>query len=963
MKPWIGWLCAPHLVIAGLVVLAPLPLRAGTLAGTFPSLSAAEAATENSPPSSLAQYERFLVDLYNGLVRLGRIPGDPVPDANAFWNKVDPDKFEVAVTAVFGGKEGGIVTQNGIFPSKTPFTTSLDAANRLTLILNGVVYVVQPRRGRIDCEVSEINGDTPLKYVAMADNVRCIFADKVRAAYLAAGGSGGEVSWDFVESSNAEWALRDYLGGLVDEGLLTKFSVDLEEGTVTFEFPGQEGDPVPVPLLLSLVNPFPAAASEVSDAATSTQSLVETHFMALSEWGGATYPRADLDLGLQAIRTTQVPQRRSVFFEAIGLGPLLPGFVFPQVTPCSYGNGVVTPCNKDFVVLWGADDRTAFHPGVDGFNELQNTLTGFGYQKTQINAQCHFQAGDERQFRMMRAAQTLILNVHGANGGFTNWQCYPDIKGWDDDGPNRECCEAMKRTAIELGIPGASNIDCSVPGPNRPSRTPGNELQIGTTGLPGPTFENRCPCSTSGPSNRCQVIGTNNALTSMGLKAAVFTGQCFGGQCPTDAPALAGAVMDFMGQTVQTNYPDPEICDDRRVSLDLQGLAMYCRDTTAVPPGREPWRGAASSRCSGAHDGLMPGAPSALRTVQGSLATRGSWAGSGLIAHCETRYTADGYEQFNAANLGGNQNTLVEFAPAVSLATFLPEFGVFAASFTSTVRSGCRIDVELSGGTRKTLSTHALTTSVSCDASGAIVALSGDPAWLSQGEWERPAAELQAIYGADQSSWPWYIKIRISGAVAPNGIKLVGNQSANKKWIWASPADPNSIPPYLYSSGMFPAGGSTYEVWIPVAPSFACCMPYIEWSYPPGGGAPTPRQNGCTCAGAGKDFCFAGTCVVCDSAGCFPSSSPGMNPAECPGSYQRFNGEWKLWHDCCPVSWDTNVCEQAIHEITPPTAGCVLGEIVRVGRTWNQHIARPWDMNSPERCPPIEAFQACLGLD
>lgn len=913
----------------------------------------AAAQEEQSP--TLTGYETFLAHLYNGLIAEGLLKGDPVEDASGFWEKADADALAEALDKKLGKAEGGLVTASKVYSAQASYeVVSGDGAN-ISLRLEGLSYPLQPRRGLADCQLVPVNEGTPSLHLAVGANLRCLFAEAVRATYLGYGESGGFVPPDLVPESGAEEAMTEYLEQLLAEGVITSYALDLAGGTVAFDLAGESSPSLPMVLPLSLVNPFPTLEAELESVKSGTAALLATHVFSLTPAGTVPYRRADLDLGLAAMAKQTGPEKRAqAFFEAAGLGDLIPGWIRPFL-PCTYPAGVVTPCNNELAVLWGADNGAAFHPGVDGFNEIQGALAGYGYKKSEINAQCRFSPGDETLFRALRRAQTLIFNVHGGNGGFQSWQCYPGVEALEEAGPTRECCEALKRTASELGIPGAGGMNCSLPAVDRPQQTPGGELRIDST------YEGGCPCAPAPPANRCTILGTNNALVSMGPKAAVFTSQCYGGQCPA-APGIAGAVMDLMTQTSFSNYPAPEKCDDKRVSLDLKGQATYCRDTTPATPDREPWKGPATGQCTGgAAIGLMPGAPSGLRTLEGSLSTRGSWA-NGWIRSCRTVYNTGGWEQLNAANLGGSPDTLVEFAPAVASADFTWWTGLFSASFTSALKPGCRVQVELSGDTRKTISTNPVATTATCGPGGVTVQLSGDPAWMSPFDWARPAAELQAIYGADQSSWPWYIKIRITNAAAPNGTKLVGNQGATRKWIWASPMDPSPVPPYLHSSGMFSQGGSTYEVWIPVPPSMACCMPNIEWTSPQGGGEPVPRQNGCTCAGGvGKDFCFAGTCVVCDENGfCGNWSYPGMNPADCPGTYRRFDGTWHLWHDCCPVAVNgENRCEATVVEITPPPNQCEPGDSGHYSWTWYQHIARPWDTNGPQRCEPIEGLWYC----
>ena len=334
-----------------------------------------------------------------------------------------------------------------------------------------------------------------------------------------------------------------------------------------------------------------------------------------------------------------------------------------------------------------------------------------------------------------------------------------------------------------------------------------------------------------------------------------------------------------------------------------------------------------------------------------------------MLRSLALRITVRGWQQFNVTNLGGDPRTKVEFAPAVESALFLEPISLLQLSFTSAIDpASCDVKVEVSSDTRMAISTNKPEQLKDCDAGGVFVQFSGDPALLSADEWGGAPSALKAKYGQDQSSWPWYIKVKVK-AKAPNNVKLIGNQGAAKKFIWPNPTDTApQISPYLYGNGTVGSGGNEFEIWLPVAPSMACCMPNIQWRSTGPSSPPQPIQNGCTCADSvGKAFCFVGACVSGNSTvGYSTNQAPGMQPAECDGSYQRFDGEWHLWHDCCSVSIDgVSQCDQyASFELDPPKQ-CSPGDIWDAAYTWYQHIPRPWDQSRPQQCKVITTYGGC----
>jgi len=704
----------------------------------------------------------------------------------------------------------------------------------------------------------------------------------------------------------------------------------------------------------------------------------------------SSYARSGIELGLSALKasnSSEAIERQSLFLQVSSLSTVgsFPKAAMLQAGPtlglCTYGAGTSTPCNAKVAVVWGHDPGTsAFSPGVDGFNGFQTLLTSLGYGVTQVDLDSQgppVVAGDESALSALADAQTIILNMHGGFGGVGVLQCYDSVVGWQDalyqgqqiSGPSEACCNLLKDSAVAMGLDNASAMDCSAAHPNRrpTSDTTGSLLisdlrRVGTgCGLPGqplcPCGSGSlpdCPCELSNP-NPCQIFSTLSLFNSLGTRAAVATSQCFGGQC-VNAPAK---LADFITQSSFSNYPATEKCDDAQLVADLSGQSVYCKDP-ATSVNQEPWSGAPSPRCTGTTDILESSPPSFLRTIQGSIGTRLSWSPSQEQLTCQTTYVPTGWKQYQTAGLGGGGAAAIELYPTVLGAGQVTLFGTkwLVVNFTSKIDfASCAFDLLLVGTSPK-LSTDSIVANKQCLAQIAKAIFNPTIALMGLTDWNKDPQELRDFYDRDQSDWPWYIQTKIN-AQAPNGIALVGNAGAPDFWLWGQKTEPNLLPPYEYTLGAFPQGGSTFEVRLPVKPANSCCMPYIEWSQDPSSGVITPIQNGCKCyANFGKSTCFFGTCVNPDGS---KVGEPGLPSDQCSGTYKKFEGQWNPGYDCC-VGTETS-CEPYIEEVFPMPDDCSYGEEYISKRVTYQFKARPWDTSSVQSCAPIETFVTCEDKD
>lgn len=906
----------------------------------------------------------FLIDLRNGLIATGQLSGTPLYTVIDFWTQADLTKLLGAINGYFGASNGGYVLDNQVLQATATHSVAWSSTqSQFRIALSGAAqnYFGSKRWGLAGCSVKQITGTETDLFVAISQNVRCVFADFVRTKLLQASPDQA-LDLAFIQGTGVATELSNYLTTLQQAGHVLNFNIptDLRQIDITLSAPSALNY---ITLSPNMVNPFASITDEASAYDRILTGIIDDTLLALySNYDPFPVERTLLTSGLNSVIKsgyTAWDKRQTTFLATMGWGqPVTPVPAAPAPPPCTYGLGTVTPCNNIVAIYQGYDHNGFFSTYGGGFPKMESALGSLGYVIRQVVANpppTHRLPWNESE---LMNAQTLIMRVHGGSSGEAVFQCLTGIAY-----NSVACCDALKKMAQRMGLPDANTMNCT--GNPMPVIDPSGSLRI----------VDGC----GGVANACMIQADRNLYLNLGTKAAVLTGQCYGGSIPQLVPNLGDHVMDFFGGSLFSNWLTSLggtlwvggiKQDDMRLSMDIKGEAQYCRNMADLTPNYwERWEDAV---CSGPAYALYPnspidGYPFTLKTIQGSYSTRGAInPNSNQVNPCAWQYTAAGWRKYCLATMGGNAWTEVEFAPSLAFATFNPNNGVFYAEFTSEVKTGCTVDVKKSGSARFTLSTNKEYSSKSCSPSGVSVQLSGDPAWMSPQEWGRPDSELRAIYGSDKTNWPWYIRITINAA-APNGVKMIGNGTATKKWIWPDGVISSNNGPWELFNGKTQQG--KVEIDIPVVPSMACCMPNVQFQSPPGGGMPTPYQNGCTCAGGvGKDFCFAGACVIPDGQGSgFPLTWAGMTAADCAnmgGNYTRFNGTWHLWEDCCAVPNPAggNFCEMTVVETYEPPSTCQLGDPFLSSKTWYQHIPRPWDTSGPAKCPPISAYGVCTEL-
>lgn len=916
-----------------------------------------------------AKISRALMQMYNGFIARGDIPGDRIGGDTFRWDRATVTNLREALTH-FGAQGGGYITEMGVYSSRANLSIAPTQLSKFGLAISEpgmptatseVVSSYIP----YDCTVEDFQRADALSLVRLSQSVRCLFAREVRRVYFEAAIGEREMSFDNLANESVSNALRRYLESIVTTGALDSFEIRFDRADILVAL--SDGYHGPITLALDYVSPYLDAAEEAGALINSFEAAAKREIIFFTDGASELLSAGEL---LSALARAESPDlssgdtRREEFMLALGINlaqalpPIIPGIVF---RPCRYSTGIVTPCNRQVADLYGIDHNGAIGPRLI-FPRTKSALSSFGYDFKTIDLSSSVfssRFNESTEFQKLRAAQTVIINAHGDSAGRFGLQCYWDIPLLDGSGRRigRACCERMKSTARALGLPGADSINCDQN--DRPFQDPSGAIMI----------ESVSTCSgPNGGHDRCQIVATPAFYNSIGTKAAVLTGQCSGGRC---GPLAGGtAAMDFFSESILLNFSGrdtPHGFDDALLADDLLGETNYCLTNLHpnTPPDRlfhEPFGGHKfDDHCQGRFARLYPGSPSPLRTIQWSRETRGASGQFGSpTLDCSGNYGDAGFTEYCvAAPVAGAPATLVEFAPTVDHVDYHEPSLTLTIIPTSILANDCDIEVSVVGDAPPTISTALPYVRKQCGATGATIQFSGDPGLLHEFEWGGSPTVLREFYGHDQSDWPWYLKV-VMRAKAPNGVNMIGNQGAAQKWLWSRPQIPPDaeVAPYLASLGMQSSGGTSFELWLPVAPPSQCCMPNIEFRGLP----PAPHQNGCTCGqSVGMNRCFMGTCVLGnDSDGYQGFAVAGMRPEECNGRYQRFEGSWRLNHDCCPVSVNgVEMCPARRVQNFPEPDHCIPGDEYLSAIIEYNYIARPWDAGGIRQCPAIVYHGVC----
>ena len=469
-----------------------------------------------------------------------------------------------------------------------------------------------------------------------------------------------------------------------------------------------------------------------------------------------------------------------------------------------------------------------------------------------------------------------------------------------------------------------------------------------------PSAADGCPCELATP-NPCYIHSNVTLFSKLGDRAAVFTTQCYGGQC-VNGPEN---IRDFVTQSDYPGVAPTELCDDKQVVQDVSGLSVYCKNGSSS--SNEPWNGAPAPVCSDPSAQLIPSSSSSMRTLQASIRMRGALSASQETQTCHPYYNSNGWLTYQTSRVGGQGATAIEFAPTVGGTAALSSFFLPVSStkfeFTSPIDpSTCTLNMQAVAAPGIS-STAPNFVNEKCDKLAAGAVLSNGLKTLSESKWNQEPTKLQDYYGADQSSWPWFVSATIK-AKADNGVSLIGNEGATGKWIWGQKTAPNMIPPYLYSLGNITTGGTVFSARIPVEPTLSCCMPNIDWAKDMSDNW-VPQKNGCKCQGnIGVSACFVGTCVSGDTK----TEAPGMPASDCQnGTYKQFTGDIKLWTECCGQG-STN-CEAYTDEPIDEPRDCREGDSYPITKRTYHRKARPYDTSPVIDCDPILIYQECKDDD
>ncbi|PIQ85856.1 MAG: hypothetical protein COV74_06710 [Candidatus Omnitrophica bacterium CG11_big_fil_rev_8_21_14_0_20_45_26] len=885
-------------------------------------------------------FTHFIFDLYNGLIRQGYLNEPLLEYPHQIWSR-EFESIQNAL-ALYDAERGGYVTHQHLYLPDQTATVTVEANDQLFLNLTAppAHLLLGERRGILDFELDPVGPNEPDLAQKIGHNVQRLYAQYLRDLYRGLNDPDILFNYDFINTSGVEAYLKNYLNGLVNSGLVESYHVDMDEASVGIKvFQGAGGLPFNAVIITGdLVNTF-TANEEANVLAALYNDVIKDSFVYINpelQHDKFIFLRANLLVALQAVVDLGIEaspsKKRRAFLAMYGLGDRLVSTSQRDGGDIEYPAGIVTPANDKVAYVQGVDWNGAFAHG-SGFFPLTNAFPQYGY-----TVESHVYPFDDfpAALQALKKAQTIIFDVHGKSGGGLTLQCYPDVPF------GVECCYKTKEAAAELGID-VSAMDCD----NWPDYIIGYyDPTHSVIGLS--TGDKTCPGG--GETDRCHIDLGTAIYDNLGTKAAVITSQCYGGACSGSFGHVTN-VMDYYSEgpgeinwtsisRYDVNILSEDVINHHRKHLDCLFDELTGDETT--PSCRKP------------PEDMVYGL---WRTIQHSVYLRkvsGKVDRNASFVYCEPAYTfqwpdLSGIKQYCAAHVAGEELTSVEFAPTFNQVIYTPQDGIFTAYTTSEIKDGVG-NIEVDDSACPTRLSNDGDYDTALRSGSASVSLSGYPL-ASEAFWEKDPDELQARYGQDQSNWPWLIKIKVSGAEAPNGIALDGNDDAYRKWVWTLPG--KGAAPWRDVMGRQPAGDDA-EFWLPCVPPIACCYPNLEPEPTNGGEDCIYVQNGCTCGSASS----MGTDPDSDPyARCYVRAPHEDNDhPECLNSGEVFPGEPHLVHECC----NGDVCEAyTIKEKPCPQTN---GRPNENTKKWKTYHYREWsmDLNENKNCEPI--VEECPGI-
>jgi hypothetical protein len=422
--------------------------------------------------------------------------------------------------------------------------------------------------------------------------------------------------------------------------------------------------------------------------------------------------------------------------------------------------------------------------------------------------------------------------------------------------------------------------------------------------------------------------------------AAVHTVQCHGGVC---APIIDRA-EDYVAGSSNANYVAPMKCLFNQLKKDILGESRYCLDLDKSG-SREPYDG---SNCKKVSHALFPPL-SLIRSGQGSIGLRGVSSTNAVYAICGTSYNnQNGLKRYSLTNIGGDPETMVEYAPAV-IDAVLNEENAWLHIQTSSAIDPDTVEVTGSAiGTPPEKSSDKVILSFAPDSMGVSIALNPSFSIMTYATWGLSPEELEYRHGQKQSNWSSFIEITFN-AKAPNGVPLRGNLGGDL--LWPDQVKTTSVSPYMINSGR----GGSFKVRIPTIPEYTCCMPHLEFS------DDGVRQNGCSCSHVSNpDKCETYSCCWNDSAGVKHCRKNDVSEEFCDsvdGQFQTYRGATTKWANCCSSFLG---CDIFVDTALEPRPVCEPGMSAQpyMKREY-QYKKRPYDTSLPAKCSPIIFSQQC----
>lgn len=962
--------------------------------GLFGLESKGLAATPSHPeriPRKIIEVEQFLIDLHNGLVQHGALDAEPV-NRRRLWLELNPDTFASAIEDFFGLHAGGIVSAPDIFSGKNPVTVLPEANGEFIVSIENTHFrqSISSPNGAYACQLRHNIALTdelqPLHDIH--HNAACLMILSTRNYYFPSSNNDPQArpstpasfNFEHLEEAGIPNVLDTYLRTLQPR-LLQSFELNLEDGEVILRNARHEfvGD-----LSGSIINPFATPQAEAEALSSLIHNVLSKDLVHISNSQTHSYSARDIAHALSEVASGKPTERRQAFFSRLGYSRLFEDRSTQscaQLPPGSYGAGRRTPLNNEIVRIYGAISPTDFgerlrsqFPSYSFSDFLSTQISPLGYVWESYNFDSFSRRdpiddprfhGEEEWNQLacdLNRAQIIELMGHGNQNA--EFLIHISHSEWGSE----RCCDRLKTISLAFGLNENESLECEGDSPPMRDRTG----LMHAVGMWSNIFQK----------SKCSIAMDPNIWGRYGEKAIITSTQCFGNRCAYIAPLVKNLVMDWILGPMEPQAVVTYGWDVGRLAKDMLGEAAYAFDysSSAEHFQVEPFEQYSFSGERAIH----PAGPLAYRDAEMSAIRRGrrshrlipitsTYNGEHRLRQCQSnprRYAnGDGYCKYFGLVAEGRNDTRIEAAATVSSVSFaagdgLNTIGLSFSSPLSESTSAAQLEVSFSDSCPAFV--DALTPSevekVLSSTGGSVKVwnnrlLMPPTTWASLSDQEF----AERYNGQERASFQSKMTLRVDGVQSPNGVLMVGNEAAPRKWL--SPDGTTLEEPWRIKNGMFPDGGSSFEVDIPCNPQYVCEVKNFRFTVD-GDGNQDVELNGTRIL---PDV--PGVDGLCSASLCFYEEyglrrvSEHLSRQSCElglgGQWVHFPAERHEWAKKCRQAYPENCAATIIVDEQDQPAHCPDGEEWVTHYEQDQYKHWPVDVNEPLQSERRAIYASC----